>query len=125
MIFRGLRNDLLNVQASGKFACFDKAKVQTIPYSDTPAPTTGWHHVALTADGQKSTIYVDGHPVGSVPFVVEEGLTAIGNHADKGYQSRMMTSEMDDVFIFNRELTEAEINKLMPVRFPVMGAPEH
>jgi hypothetical protein len=121
MIFRGIRNDLLNVQASGKFACFVKAKVQTIPFGDTPAPTSGWHHVALSVAGVRSTVYVDGRAVGSVPFLIEEGLSGVGNHVDKDYQGKMMTSEMDDVAIFNRGLTDAEIAKVMLLRFPVVA----
>lgn len=54
-----------------------------------------WHHVAITAGGDKLTLYVDGAAAGSVPVTLAElgGELTIGAAAG----SRFLTGEIDEV----------------------------
>lgn len=72
-----------------------------------------WHHVAVTYDGSNMRIYVDGLPAASVP---KTGLltssataaVAIGNQP-AGAGSRPFDGLIDDVRVYDRALTSAEI----------------
>jgi hypothetical protein len=113
VIFRGSRGDLLNVGAAGTFGC--AIATQNYTFGTALAPTTGWHHVALSVDGRQSALYVDGRLQGRIAAASGEGLLAIGNSPSAYEQARMMSAPMDDVAIFNRELTDAEVLKVASV----------
>jgi hypothetical protein len=112
-IFRGGKGDLLGVGATGLFGCAVGAQNHT--FGTTPAPTSGWHHVALSSDGRQTTLFVDGRLQGKIAAVSADSLAAIGNHPSAYEQSRMMSASMDDVAIFNREMTDVEVVKLASV----------
>jgi hypothetical protein len=113
VIFYGSRGELLNVQASGAFGC--AVGTQNFTFGSALAPQSGWHHVALSVDGKQSTLLVDGRVQGQVAAAAADSLTAVGNHPAVYQQSRMMSAPMDDVAIFNRELTDVEVVKLASV----------
>jgi hypothetical protein len=118
IFFHGLRSVLLRMQDTGQFSCWVAGPPgKDALYSETVARLKGWHHIALSVDGKESKLYLDGQLFGSVPFVVSEDLVSVGNQPEKQHQHWMMVESMDDLFIFDRELTEAEIAKVMPLRF--------
>jgi hypothetical protein len=114
ILFRGSRSDFLNVQPTGLFGCWNGGR--TLTYGDAAAPTTGWHHVALTVDGKQSFVFVDGRLQGSLPVASADDLATIGNHPAEYEQSSMMSAAMDDIAIFTRDLSDAEIFRLAQVR---------
>jgi S1-C subfamily serine protease len=66
--------------------------------------------------------------VGSIPLVMKDELSAVGNHPETQFQNWMMTEALDEVFVFNRELSAADLAKLMTIRYgsaaaPVAGVP--
>jgi hypothetical protein len=114
IIFRGSRADLLNVQPTGLFGCW--AAGQTVTFGDAAAPLSGWHHIALSVDGKQSLVYVDGRVQGSLPIATTDQLATIGNHPSEYQQNSMMSAAMDDIAIFTRDLSEAEIMKVAQIR---------
>jgi len=80
-----------------------------------------WHHVALTYDGSSSasgvTIYVDGAPVTLTTVndtltstILNDASLLIGNqHAST---SRFFTGQMDNVRVYNFELSNGQVNRL-------------
>ena len=85
-------------------------------------PVNQWQHVAFVADGSMLRVYRQGREVGSakcegVAFPVKSQALAIGLTADDsgepatkfpGYWS----GRIDDILIFNRALSAADIKKL-------------
>lgn len=69
-----------------------------------------WQHVAFTYDRQNVRFYVDGSPVGSPSATSVLGLNDnslfIGNNR---YNARQFSGAIDEVRIWNRALTQAEI----------------
>jgi hypothetical protein len=114
ILFRGSRNDLLNVQPTGLFGCWTGGR--TLTFGDAAAPAAGWHHVALSVDGKQSFVFLDGRLQGSLPVANVDDLATIGNHPYEYEQSTMMSAPMDDIAIFTRDLAEAEIARLAQVR---------
>jgi hypothetical protein len=112
--FRGRSDDFVKVTPEGTFGSWLAKK--TYSYGTTPVPDSGWHHLALSVDGKQSVLYLDGRVYGSLPVPFTDSLAAIGNHNEKKEQGKMMAAGMDDIFIFNRALTDAEVAKVMAVR---------
>lgn len=122
IFFHGIRSVLLRMQDTGQFSCWmADPTAKNVLYSETVTQLKGWHHLALSVDGKESKLYLDGQLFGSVPFVVSEDLMSVGNQPEKQHQHWMMVESMDDFFIFDRELTEAEIAKVMPLRFATLA----
>jgi hypothetical protein len=122
MFFHGTRSALLGSRPDGQFACWvERMEEHAQQIGVLAKPLDGWHHIALCADGKQTLLYVDGKLHGTLPFIITEELSAIGNHPDQELQDGMMASGMDDVFIFNRELKEAEIARVMPIRLGTAG----
>ncbi len=78
-----------------------------------------WHHVAGTFDGTNSKIYINGTLAGTTPFVgsivpsPSYPLT-IGRLCDPGQAaSRYFSGYMDEIRIWNRALSQAEIQAQM------------
>ncbi|MES2778023.1 MAG: LamG-like jellyroll fold domain-containing protein [Bacteroidota bacterium] len=89
----------------------------TYNYSGGPTiPNNEWTHVALVITATNATIYVNG-----VPYTNNVANTAtnfangfnLGN--DRNNTSRSMTGLLDEVCIYNRALTQAEIRELMNI----------
>jgi hypothetical protein len=76
-----------------------------------------WIHVAATWDGTDMKLYKNGVEVGSMPkggvLDIDPSVNAaIGNQPD-GAEDRPFEGVLDDVAIWNRGLSEAEVNGLM------------
>ena len=82
-----------------------------------------WHHVAATYDGATMRLYQDGNQVGSVSrtgAVVQDPLVDAFIGANPGSSNQVFDGRIDDVKIFSRSLTPAEIATEMttPVSAP-------
>ena len=83
-------------------------------YPRSPA-LAGWHHVAVTCDGKRLLFYLDGERKGEQPITVEPLIKSVGNHYNPDRQTKNC-GRLDDMFVFNRELSETEIAQLMRLR---------
>ena len=89
-----------------------------------PAVTDGeWHHLAMTWDEAKAVVYVDGHPVESfehkqnlTPEQLETYVLRIGGSVSDGQAAN---SVMDEVAVFRRTLTDAEVQSLATAANPL------
>ncbi|MFC1713094.1 LamG domain-containing protein [Candidatus Poribacteria bacterium] len=86
-----------------------------------------WIHTAVTWDGSTMMIYKDGVEVGTLPKVGKLATDpavkmAIGNQPD-GAENRPFDGIIDDVAIWNRPLTPAEIGEVMASGVPVAVEP--
>ena len=79
-----------------------------------PAPVNGsWHHIAATQAGSTATLYLDGKrrasgtvpPIGNAPSSIN-----IGRHDGPGFS--YFAGRIDDVRLYNRALSEAEVAEL-------------
>ncbi|MBN1804711.1 MAG: LamG domain-containing protein [Sedimentisphaerales bacterium] len=98
--------------------------------ADYPFTYPSWHHVVLAGDASRIVIYIDGQEVASD----EAGMTTSGNSA---YSFKIgagvfnatgdpFLGEIDDVWVFSRALTQAEVQSLMQETggFPYAMHPE-
>jgi hypothetical protein len=73
-----------------------------------------WHHVAGTYDGAMARLYIDGIPDGSMAATgaISKNTASvyIGGNAEQ--TARMWKGSIDDVRIYNRALTDAEVRLL-------------
>jgi hypothetical protein len=73
-------------------------------------PLNAWTHLAVTYDGAQLRLFVNGTPVGSQPMtgsmVTSTGALRIGGNSVWG---EYFQGEIDEVRIYNRALTQAEI----------------
>ncbi len=86
-----------------------------------------WIHVAVTWDGSTMMLYKDGVEVGTLAKVGNLAIDpavemAIGNQPD-GAENRPFDGIIDDVAIWNRALTPAEIGEVMANGVPVAVEP--
>ncbi len=78
----------------------------------------GWHHVAVTIDSTNGTLtlYLDGGAVGSSAMVRNQlsymGATFYNFVGRSSGETPYFTGHLDDFYIFNRVLSQAEIMKL-------------
>jgi len=84
-------------------------------YSGRPVPSGRWCHVAITRTGDQVRLYLDGVLANTVTmsgsFPVNGGPLQIG--LDGAKQVNGMIGAIDEVYLFNRALTEAEIKTLL------------
>ena len=77
--------------------------------------TSGWHHVLYTYDGTTHRLYVDGTSAGSSNqggFSGTVGHAFVGCYDDAELGNEMYVGQLDDVRIYDRVLTPAEIARL-------------
>ncbi len=75
---------------------------------DVMALSEGWHHVvAVASDATSTAFYVDGDPVGSVPFVAQGSLKYIGN----GVNEDQPADGLDDFVVYGVALTPEQIRE--------------
>ena len=94
----------------------------------TSLPSEGtWHHVAGTYDGSVMAIYVDGQQVAehlaSGPFPNTTNVLTIGNLPGSGNPFNHFSGVIDDVRIYGRALSSAEIMYLYQTGGAGNGAP--
>jgi hypothetical protein len=84
--------------------------------SETPIDTGTWTYVAATWDGSQAIVYVNGEPD---PPIAGGGVIDVKNEPslDIGYRRTSAASwyegSIDDVFIYNKVLSQQEIKDLM------------
>ena|GEM_PF-1480826 len=91
-----------------------------------------WHHVAVIGDGKMLQLYIDGQPNGPAVAVIynstgassrDAAIGAIPDLTGTGYSATTeMNGSIDDLFVFNRALTQQELQKLAE-RKPVVELP--
>ncbi len=78
---------------------------------------TGWHHIAVTLAGTTGTLWVDGVPVVTNPSITlspaDMGNTTNNWIARSQYNDPLLNGAVDDVNIFDRALSEPDIQALM------------
>ncbi len=94
-----------------------------------PAPLNEWSHVAVTSEGDKISLYIDGELVGEIdgveldPYEISSKISNcyIGKSAWSGDQ--MFKGTIDEFKIYNRALSaneiEDEYNELLPFSYKV------
>ena len=92
---------------------WNETRHEQVTFALLPKGFTGWHHFAVTCDGQTTTAFLDGRRVGSVPEVLCMNILSIGNHWQRAHQHWMMCAGLDDQLFFRRPLTEQEVRKVM------------
>jgi len=71
-------------------------------------PADGWHHLAAVGSGSETQFYIDGAAVGDViPVRSGTDVKWIGN-----YSGAAFAEIIDEFYVFDRALTEAEIEQL-------------
>ncbi len=85
---------------------------------DTPVNTDRWTHVAATLSGQTATIYIDGVPnvTGTVGIPTSSWLDETIGASDTPYY--FWNGSMDEVRVYNRALSSAEIGELYSLPEP-------
>ncbi len=68
-----------------------------------------WHHVAVTYDGQKGKLYVDGVNYTDLPVSGDLAQTEDPLHIGDGNNQRHFNGALDEVRIYNRALDENEV----------------
>lgn len=108
---------LVGVSSDSKIRC---DIIRARPPQGTVLSTTlvedgKWHHVACTYDGAVVKVYVDGNLEGSVSYTDGIGVTneplLIGRDPSKA-SSRDFTGLIDEVEVYNRALTQQEIQAI-------------
>lgn len=105
----------INFRSSNQIGYHYNNSSSTYNYSGGPTiPMNQWVHVALVTTPSNATIYVNGVPyVNNVanPAISFTNAFNIGN--DRNNSSRTMVGQIDEVCIYNRSLSQAEIRELM------------
>ncbi len=116
--------ELLNSSGGRVFTLFQGndngclcSDIGTAGHCACPALGTGWLHIAMTFNGTTQQLYLNGAAVGttktySAMAAYTAGKMTIGSQAGGGYKS---ISKIDDVRIYNRPLSAAEMQTLYDV----------
>lgn len=81
---------------------------------------TGWHHYAVVKNGSTVTLYVDGVSVGSITptWTATTAIAEIGGRIT-GASTQGFAERLDDVAVWTRPLTTAEINQIYSAGAPL------
>lgn len=106
---------LTSKSRSDELAFYSKPCQPSEVYSGKPIPSGTWRHVAVTRAGSALKMYLDGELAGATTmsgtFPVNEGALQIGQDGPK--RQNGMIGEIDEVFLYQRALTEVEIETIM------------
>jgi hypothetical protein len=93
--------------------------------ADYPFEYPSWHHVALTGNARAVIIYIDGQEAASGSGVVTSGASGytfnIGANVFNASGDPFL-GEIDEVFVFNRALTQQEIQLAMQRTSPELAS---
>jgi serine/threonine protein kinase len=88
----------------------------------TVIPDNEWHHIAGTYDGARLQLYLDGRPAGKpvehtgpISPMLANGFLSIGSEdgpALPGHKGRYFKGRIDEIAIYSRALSAAEIGNL-------------
>lgn len=83
-------------------------------------PSASWTHLAATYDGLHLTLYANGAQVCTrywgLPINSSTTPLVLGAQDNAGYVGSLFPGDIDEVSIFDRAMSAAEINKLMEAR---------
>ncbi len=85
-------------------------------HSTTPVDDGEWHFMTYVRSGSTGYIYVDGVQENSSPASFnfsDNDLWSIGQEWDSGGPSGFLTGTVDEVYVYDRALTDAEIQAAM------------
>ena len=94
--------------------------------SDVTYTDTDWHHVAGVREGQLNMLYVDGvrQAAGNATsFVPSDLFFQIGRQYSNTTTQRQFNGKIDDVRVYNRALTDAQIAEVMLGDTKMAGSP--
>jgi Concanavalin A-like lectin/glucanases superfamily len=113
-------NMFLTVNAGGaglRFAITTNGGGAEQRITAAPQLPTGWHHVAVTKSGTTGTLWLDGAPVGTNTSLTLSpsslGQTANNWIGRSQYADPLLNATVDDFHIYDRALTQAEIQSLL------------
>jgi hypothetical protein len=74
-----------------------------------------WHHYAVTWDGYQVQFYLDGNSIGSAPLagVLQTNTEPLMIGCDPPGEIEYFNGKLDDIRIYNRTLSEVEIQQLV------------
>jgi hypothetical protein len=80
-----------------------------------PFPGAEWHHLAGTFDGSNLRLYIDGElvdTVGAFPPDYDTSALHFGHDFDYGTEASWLRGSIDDLRVYARALTPAEVATL-------------
>ena len=93
--------------------------VHDVPIETAAAPQSRWVHVAATFDGATGQVFIDGQLAATRMFTAPPIMDTTGisvgadiNGTDAGRGARHFGGSLDDVLLYNRPLTPAEVTAL-------------
>ena len=75
----------------------------------TPYLTGGWHHAAVTYEGKRVEVFLDGVSKAFATWTYKTNPTSITMGAETGSGGWFFNGDLDDVMIFSRVLTAQEV----------------
>jgi hypothetical protein len=110
------------VGASGLLTFYSSTIVNNVtidhPQDSNLLAELQWYHIALWSDGGTKATYIGGLLVKSeeLPCVFDQNPITIGGDIDSGMPTVLFRGRIDDVQIYNRALTPAELQALAEVK---------
>jgi len=104
----------------------DAANIIGMASSDVTYTDTEWHHVAGVREGQLNMLYVDGvrqAADNTTGFVPSDLFFQIGRQYSNTTTQRLFKGKIDDVRLYNKALTDAQIADVMLGDTKVAGSP--
>lgn len=106
-------NWLLGI-TSGAARCYIKRRGDNEPFNvydvDTTATDGNFHFLACHYDGVNLSLYRDGSFVASTPMTGDKAIAEEFEHAWYRGSSDFLDATIDELFVFDRDLTEAELD---------------
>jgi hypothetical protein len=110
----------LSLDSEGRPAAFINRSVPNDFYrpltADDPVPPMTWTHLAVTYDGSNARLYVDGALADTKPITGSFGDDTtpliLGGNGNEGIISERFPGRIDEIVLYNRALTDAEVRAL-------------
>ena len=123
VVQKGLNDNQYRLLVEGGSLKFDLANLASAASTTLP-PANSWTHVAGTYDGTSITLWVNGQPLtvvaASGPISVSSDPFFIGAKAPTGTAGDFFQGVVDDVRVYSRALSAAEIQALVDGSGPAM-----
>ena len=107
---------LNNLTPRPLIAVMNNGGVSSFPISNTLVQTNVWSHLAATLQGTLATLYLNGEVVAQGAQQVPNNVVRRQNFIGRGVNptsGRTLLTDLDDLRIFNRSLSQAEIQKVL------------
>jgi len=111
LIDEGVNNNTIQIYAS-RILVSENLPVTGFILSNATVTTGKWYFIAVSHDGTSISIYLDGSldKKQALAGIAPTGPITIGNYGGGG--GYRLTGSLDDVRLFNRELTSQEIRRM-------------